>query len=81
MDRYRPRWRETELCLISALVVESCCQGDRNHKMSLLYGPILPSVHLCVIKTASNVLHVKEGKENECRLLEKSGDGTEGRWN
>lgn len=40
-------------------VVEGCCHGDGNHKMSLLYGPILPSVHFSVMKTASNTLHVK----------------------
>lgn len=62
-------------------VVEGCCQGDSNHKMSLLYGLILPSVHFSVMKTASDTLHVKGGKENEYRLLEKNGDEKEGRWN
>lgn len=39
--------------------------------MSLLYGLILPSVHFGVMKTASNTLHVKGGKENEYRLSGK----------
>lgn len=54
-------------------VVEGCCQGDSNRKMSLLYWLILPSVHFSVMKTASNTLRVKGVKKTSAGFYRKTG--------
>ena len=63
----------TEAKCIVRVVEGVVVTGNSDRKMSLLWGLILASVHFGVMKTASNTLHVKGGKENECGLLEKAG--------